>query len=160
MRRTVAMSLWCFGTILANSACSNDFAPTEAAPEVSLSARTKDGGTFQLGDFALYLPDGPSAPRAVLVALGGPKTRGFVTGEPFGAPIPVEAALQGFGQSLRQFAADHRIAILGTSHFGPTALPSSAESDELILDALRAGAEASGRPELTSVPILDRKSVV
>src|SRR5690606_26897415 len=58
MRRTAAMGLWCFGALLAIGGCSNDFAPTEMPGGPSLSANKAEGGTFQLGDFALYLPDG------------------------------------------------------------------------------------------------------
>lgn len=155
MRLSRTMRLWCLGATLAISACSDNFTPADPDRTTSMNAHAAGGEIFQLGDFALYMPAGPAAPRAVLVALGGPNTRGFVTGESFGAPIPeVELALQDMGQFLRAFAAEHRIAILGTSFFGPTALPASAESDELIFDALREGAEASGRPSLTGVPIL------
>lgn len=155
MRWTAAMSMWCLGTLLAIGGCSNDFEPAELARASSLGALEAAGGIYELGDFALYVPAGPTAPRAVLVALGGPSTRAFVTGEPFGAPFPeLEAALQGFGQSLREFADGHRIAILGTSRFGPNPLPNEIASDQLLMDVLRDGAEASGHASIASAPIL------
>lgn len=149
------MRLWGLGAMLVISGCSNNFTSPDLDRTASVNAHAAGGETFELGDFALYMPATADAPRAVIVALGGPNTRGFVTGESFGAPLPeVEVALQTMGQSLRALAAEHRIAILGTSFFGPAPLPPSAESDELIFDALRDGAEASGRPGLTGVPIL------
>jgi hypothetical protein len=155
MLRLRALTLWCVGTLFAIAGCSNDFAPTEMAAGPALGAHQATGGTYQLGDFALFVPDIHGAPRAVLVAMGGPNTKGFVTGEPFGAPVPaVEAALQAFGQSLREFAAAHRIAILGSSRFGRNILEDNAASDQLILDALAEGSAASGAAGLAELPIL------
>jgi hypothetical protein len=140
------MSLRGLGALLVVTGCSNGFAPADV--DRSMSANRQQAA-------AEVPPPGPGDPRAVIVALGGPNTKGFVTGEPFGAPLPaVEAALQAFGASLRQFASDHQVAILGTSRFGPNSLVDGDASDELILDALRAGAVASGRPGLVGAPIL------
>src|SRR5690606_20260770 len=102
-------------------ACDDQAGPTGpnaarsgSTPEQAAAAQGTDGGVYQLGEFALYVPAAPEGPRAVLVALGGPNTKAIVTGEPFGAPFPpVEAALRGMGQALRNFADEHRIAILG-----------------------------------------------
>lgn len=111
---------------------------------------------YDLGDFALFMPEGVQPPRAVLVALGGPNTRAFVTGEPAApaAPPPLEAALQELGQSFRELAAEHRIAILGFPTTAVVPMPNEAASDQRIRDALAAAAEASGRQDLSSVPIL------
>lgn len=118
---------------------------------------------FEFGSYALYYPRQRNisswGPRtsvdtafAVVVALGGPDTRAFVTGKPFGAPNPaVEAALQEMGDSLRALANTMSIAILGTSS---AALPNSAASDASILAALDAAADASGRVELRRAPIM------
>jgi len=58
------------------------------------------------------------------------------------------------GQAMRAFADQHRVAILGTSKSGPFALPNQVASDQSILNALAAGAAASGRTEVATVPIL------
>lgn len=107
---------------------------------------------FEFGDFALYVPATASQARGVLLALGGPDTRGFATGSPFGAPVPqVEAALQALGEAFRTLAAEHELAVLGTSRAG---LPNSASEDVRLLEAVREGATRSGRPELEGAPLL------
>lgn len=159
MRSPAVRSTWIAGILLAAAGCDAPTAPTgpDAArsgstPEHAAAAQGTEEGIYELGEFALYVPAAPEGPRALLVALGGPNTKAIVTGEPFGAPFPpVEAALQGMGQSLRDFADEHRIAILGTSR---AAMPSGAASDQIIVDAIAAGAEASGAAKLTSVPLI------
>lgn len=106
---------------------------------------------FEFEDFALYVPARVSAARGILLALGGPDTRAFVSGGPFGAPNPeLEASLQILGQELRTLAEDHGLAILGTSQAAMTNTP---ESDELIMKAIHDAAIKSGRPELASAPL-------
>ena len=107
---------------------------------------------FDLGDFALYVPAGVNFPRGILLALGGPNTKAFSTGEPFGAPVPeVQASLQTLGEGFRAMAAQRELAILGTSLIG---MANSPESDQLIMDAVHAAEEASGRPRLAELPML------
>jgi hypothetical protein len=107
---------------------------------------------FELGDFALYVPAGVNAIRGVILTLGGPNTKGFATGAPFGAPVPEpEASLQTLGESFRAIAAARELAILGTSL---SAMANGPESDGLILDAVRAAEEASGRRGLATGPLL------
>jgi hypothetical protein len=107
---------------------------------------------FEFGDFALYIPETVDVPRALLVALGGPNTKGFVTGQPLGAPIPaVEASLQTLGEELRTMASTAGLAMLGYSR---AAMPNGAESDQLLRNAIANAAMMSGRPELASVPVL------
>jgi len=126
-----------------------------AAASIALGG-TARAEVFDLGDAALFLPEGVQQPRAVLIALGGPNTRAFVTGEPAApmAPPPLEAALQSLGESFRALAAEHGLALLAFPTAAVVPIPNGAVSDERIRDALAAGAEASGRPGLTSVPIL------
>jgi pimeloyl-ACP methyl ester carboxylesterase len=111
---------------------------------------------YDLGDAALFVPAGVQHPRAVLIALGGPNTRAFVTGEPAApmAPPPLEEALQSLGQSFRELAAEHGLALLAFPTAAVVPIPNGAASDQRIRDALVAAAEASGRPSMTSVPIL------
>jgi hypothetical protein len=107
---------------------------------------------FELGDFALYVPGGVDEVRGILLALGGPNTKAFANGEPFGAPVPeVEASLQTLGVLLRDMAADRGMAILGSSVAGMADGP---ESDQLIQDALLAAEAASARPGLATLPVL------
>ncbi|MGD8496984.1 MAG: carboxypeptidase regulatory-like domain-containing protein [Gemmatimonadales bacterium] len=141
-------------TIRASATGFADFELTTSIPDypvtrdVSLVRMEK----FEFGDFALYAPAGYRSIRGVIVALGGPDTRGFVTGGPFGAPVPeVEAALATFGGRLRSLAGSTGLAVLGTSLAGLDNAPSS---DEALAEALRAAAIASGRPELVDAPIL------
>jgi len=83
---------------------------------------------YEFGDFALYMPTSPSGTLGLIVALGGPDTRGFATAKPMGAPTPeVEASLQLLGQSLRTLANTHGLAVLGTKR---AAMPNGAESDQ------------------------------
>jgi hypothetical protein len=107
---------------------------------------------FEFGDFALYVPANVSTSRGILLALGGPDTRGFASGAPFGAPVPqVEAALQALGEDLRALAASHGLAVLGTSR---AAMANGPDSDQLLLDVVQEAATLSGRPELASAPLL------
>ena len=90
---------------------------------ITLTYRTE---VFEFGDFALYVPAEVDEPRGILVALGGPDTRGFASSAPFGAPLPeVEAALQALGQDFRTMALEQGIAILGTSQASMTNSASS-----------------------------------
>lgn len=107
---------------------------------------------FEFGDFALYVPGSVASVRGVIIALGGPDTRGFATGKPMGAPIPaVEASLQTLGLELRALAAEQGLALLGTSQVG---MPNGAESDQLLRNALQTAAAMSGRPGLPTAPVL------
>lgn len=156
MQSPLATRLWILGAIVAASGCDGTAAVDSNPPDLGAAKSTSaTGEVYLLGDFALYMPTAPEGPRAVIVALGGPKTTGIVTGGSFGAPFPpIEAALQVMGQAMRAFADEHRVAILGTSRFGPTALPNEIASDHSILNALAEGAAASGRAEVATVPIL------
>jgi hypothetical protein len=107
---------------------------------------------FELGDFTLQIAATVSKARGILVALGGPDTRGFASGAAFGAPLPqVEASLQTFGQQLRALAASRGLAILGTSR---AAMANGASSDQAILQAIQQAAAMSGREDLVSAPFL------
>ncbi|MDX1429058.1 MAG: carboxypeptidase regulatory-like domain-containing protein [Rhodothermales bacterium] len=107
---------------------------------------------FEISDFALYAPAGISTIRGVFLALGGPDTRGFATGSPFGAPAAeVEAALQQAGQDIRALAADIGFAVLGTSL---VAMANGPDSDQLLVSTLQEAATLSGRPELATAPLL------
>lgn len=107
---------------------------------------------FEFGDFALFVPATVSKVRAILVALGGPDTRGFASDSAFGAPVPeVEAALHALGKDFRDLAREKGLAVLGTSR---AALPNSPESDELLYDAIAQGAVLSGRTELEGASFL------
>lgn len=133
------------------------FEDFEADIAVTSSRITRDIGLtrielFEFGDFSVHIPAGVTAVRGILLALGGPNTRGFASGVPFGAPVPeVEAALQTLGKEFRALAADHGLAVLGTSL---AAMANSSESDQLLLDAVQEAAALSGRPELASAPLL------
>ena len=106
---------------------------------------------FEFGDYALYMPACVESSGALLVALGGPDTRAFVTGKPFGAPIPeVEASLQVLGHEFRKLAVTKGLAVLGRRGV----MPNGPDSDRLLLDAVRTGAERSGHPELPGAPMV------
>ncbi len=107
---------------------------------------------FEFGDFALYVPACVSATEGLILALGGPDTRGFVTGKPLGAPSPaVEASLQVLGQEFRTLASTRGLAVLGTKR---AALPNGPDSDQLLFDAIATAAALSAHPELPSTPML------
>ena len=158
MRSSAVVRVWFLGMVLAASGCGDATGPSGGDHGPALlqggraSALAAGGAVYQLDDFALYMPATAGGPRAVLVALGGPNTKGFASGEPFGAPLPqVEAALQAMGQSLRELADERGLAILGTSL---AAMPAALESDARILAALSAAADASGQGGLSGLPIL------
>jgi hypothetical protein len=155
MQSSVAQKLWMLGTLLVAAGCDSPEGPTgltDSQQDRNVAAAVAGGAVYQLGDFALYMPPVPDAPRAVIVVLGSRNAKGFVTGESFGVPFPpAEVALQAMGQSLRALADEHRVAILGTS-LGD--LPNGVVSDQQILNAIAAGAEASGRAELSTAPFL------
>ena len=112
------------------------------------------GETYESGRFALYLPEQVTEARGILLALGGPDTRAFLTGKSFGAPFPeLEAALQELGRELRALAAHHKLAFLGTSLQGIDALSNTEGSDSLILEVIEELAAISGHGELARAPI-------
>lgn len=144
------------------SGCAGDDVLAPAPTVTSSVARSTDRHctgegqveVFEFGDYALYVPACVRTTRAVLLALGGPDTRAFVTGKVFGAPNPeLEASLQVLGEEFRNLAATQRLAILGQTG-RLAALPNSPASDELLLDAIRIGAALSGHPELPSAPMI------
>ena len=107
---------------------------------------------FELDDFALFVPAVAEVPRGVLLILGGSNTKSFATREPFGAATAeTEVALQSLRFSLWAMAANQQFAILGTSLAG---LANGPASDRLVLDALRAGEQASRRPGLSALPMM------
>lgn len=108
----------------------------------------------EFDDFALYLPADVPTVRGLLLALGGPDTRAFITDGSFGAPVPeLEAALHELGREFRALALDHGLAMLGTSRTGQGKLPNQPQSDALIFEAITEASRISGRPELASAPI-------
>lgn len=110
---------------------------------------------YEFGDFALYLPADVPLVRGIVLALGGPDTRAFVSDASFGAPLPeLEASLHLLGQDLRTLAADHGLAMLGTSLSGRAGLPNEPRTDELIFEAIHDAARISGRRELANAPVL------
>lgn len=126
--------------------------PARAIPS-TLDAR--QATNIQFGDFALHVPANVRRVRGIMVALGGPDTRGFALGAPFGAPLPeVESALQALGATFRDLAAERGLAILGSGRFGPWAYPNDPSSDHLLLDAIAQAASLTGRPDLLDAPIL------
>lgn len=112
------------------------------------------GEVSEFGDFALFVPADVSTVRGILLMLGGPDTRAFVSDGSFGAPIPeLEISLHLLGEELRTLAADHGLALLGTSRQHMAELPDQPRTDELIFEALCEAARISGRQELSDAPI-------
>ncbi|MGK2926591.1 MAG: hypothetical protein ACSLE2_13325, partial [Lysobacterales bacterium] len=110
---------------------------------------------IEWGDFALYVPADVPTVRGILLVLGGPDTRAFLSDGRFGAPNPeLEASLHVLGQQLRTLAADHELALLGTSRQGRAGLPNQPQTDELIFAAIDEAARISGRRELTRAPLV------
>ncbi len=148
MRRRASRFLLTVACSAAVAACGDLTAP-ESAPgnppagpaarlDSSDPALSAQGATnIQFGDFALHVPANVNHVRGILVALGGPNTRGFALGTPFGAPPAVEASFQELGAMFRDLAAERGLAILGSGRFGPTAYPNEPASDQLLLDAMR-----------------------
>jgi carboxypeptidase family protein len=125
---------------------------TVTTGEVLQNVGLKRKKLFDVDSFSAYIPDSLEYASAILVALGGPDTRGFSAGTPFGAPLPeVEASLQTFGSQLREMARVQHFAVIGTS---TASMPDGAASDTIILNALAAIAAKSGRPEIANSPIL------
>ena len=126
----------------------------QATEASDLAAR--EATSVQFGRFAVHVPKNVNHVKGVLVALGGPNTQGFaIGGIPFGPPDPaVEASLQTLGEMYRDLAAQRGLAILGTSYFGPTALPDDPASDAIILDGIAQAAAVTGRTDLLDAPIL------
>jgi hypothetical protein len=154
MRSAIPARLWILSATLVIGCDTPEgvVGPPDRPEDLAMAAAAAPGTIYQLGDFALYMPAGPDAPRSVIIALGSRNAKGFASGEPFGVPFPpIEAQLQAMGQSLRSLADEQRVAILGTALAD---MPNDALSDQRILNALQAGAEASGRPGLSVAPIV------
>jgi hypothetical protein len=151
-RRTArfALAAMCAAAV---TACSDTTAP--AAPAFDTHAAVHPASTdIQFGDFALHLPANVNHVRGILLALGGPDTRGFAIGTPFGAPPPTEAALQDLGAMFRDLAAERGLAIIGSRRFGPGAYPNTPASDQLLLAGIAEAASLTGRTDLLDAPIL------
>jgi len=126
-----------------------------AASAAGTGLASHQATNLEFDDFALHVPANVDNVRGILVALGGPDTRGFAVGTPFGAPLPEsEASLQELGVMLRDLAARRGLAILGVGRFGPTALPNEPASDQLLLDAIAEAAALTGRSDLVDAPFL------
>lgn len=152
-RRAARLSLaaMCAAAI---AACGDMTAPETPARDAARNAWQAAATDIQFGDFALHIPANVNHVRGILVALGGPDTRGFAIGTPFGAPPPVEAALQQLGAMFRDLAAERGLAILGSGRFGPRAYPNEPASDQLLLDAIAQAATLTGRPDLLDAPLV------
>ena len=138
------------------AACSDMTAP-EPATDVSdaaTNAMQTAATNIQFGDFAIHVPANVNHVRGILLAVGGPDTRGFAIGTPFGAPPGVEGALQELGAMFRDLAAERGLAILGSRRGGPTAFPNDPASDQLLLDAIAQASTLTGRPDLLNAPLL------
>lgn len=132
-------------------ACGDRNDVLEPTPPIPPTPQAEQAERFDFGDFSLYLPP-VSTIRGMLLALGGPDTRGFASGGPFGGPAPeLEASLQALGEEFRAMAASRGIAVLGTSR---AAMDNDPDSDGILLDAIRQASVVSGRPELESSPLL------
>ena len=125
------------------------------APALAVESAAPQATNVAFGDFALHIPANVRHVRGILVALGGPDTRGFAIGTPFGAPRPeLEAALQDLGVRFRDLAAERGLAILGSGRFGPWAYPDDPASDQALLDAVAHAATLTGHGELPEAPLL------
>ncbi len=159
LRRAAATSLLAMLGSIALGGCGNSAAP-DAEPATARSAAAESGAassaatTLQFGDFALYVPADVEHVRGILLALGGPDTRGFAAGTPFGAPPPVEPRLQELGAMLRELATERGLAILGSRRGGPFAYPDGAASDQQLSDGIAQAAALSGHPELADARLL------
>ena len=104
-------------------------------------------------EYAMYVPAKVDTIRAVILALGGPDTRGFATGTWRGGPIPpaVEASLSALGRDIRTLASTHGLAVMGTSQ------NDVGDSDATLLRIIESMGQLNGlngHPELATVPIL------
>jgi hypothetical protein len=134
------------------------FLPVEAAVTLTAGSNTHDftlsaQEIFVTGGDAAYVPAGVGPLRGVIIALGGPVTSGFVTGNRI-APIgkdELEASLQGLGAGLRAVARSARVALIGRT---ATGLVDNASSDGLLLELLRNASVLSGHPELSDAPVV------
>ena len=110
---------------------------------------------YELGANAVYVPAGVGPMRGTIVTLGGPVTRGFVTGERIapatGAPPELEPSLQALGASLRALARSARVALMGSS---TTGMQNSPASDATLFNALSTIATASGQAGMADAPVL------
>jgi pimeloyl-ACP methyl ester carboxylesterase len=124
----------------------------DPAPVFGAELSAHEGISIQFGDFGLHVPANVNHVRGILVALGGPNTRGFALGTPFGAPLPAtEASLQELGAMFRNLAAERGLAILGSGRSG---YPNNPATDQLLLEAIAQAATLTGRPDLLDAPLL------
>jgi pimeloyl-ACP methyl ester carboxylesterase len=152
-RKTLVATVATIVGTMALAACGDVNAPHTASPAFSASPTT-EATNVAFGVYAVHIPANVHRVRGVLLALGGPDTRGFAAGTPFGAPPPVEPLLQDLGARLRVLAAERGLAIVGAGRFGPTAFPNSPASDQELLAAIAQAAALTGHDELLNAPIM------
>lgn len=139
------------------AACSDLTAP-KASPldpsDFAANASQSTTTTIQFGEFALHVPANVKHVRGILLALGGPDTRGFADPSvSFGAPPAVTPSLQALGAMFRELAAERGLAILGSGRRGPQ-YPNEPASDQRLLDGIAQAATLTGRAELLQAPLL------
>jgi hypothetical protein len=109
---------------------------------------------YEVGTNAVFIPAGVASIRGAIVVLGGPATKGFVTGERLTSPTSepgLEEALQQVAANYRELARTAGVALLGSSITG---MENSAASDNALFAGLSTAAERSGHPELANAPVL------
>jgi hypothetical protein len=142
--------------LLVSAAGYDSYQEDLVVPSINLikDVRLQRAERFIVGSsFAVYVPASVQVVTAVIVAFGGPDTRGFVTGVFNVNEGPPELApqLASMAQSLQALATSKGIAILGTSLQG---LSDSQTNDEVVLDALRGAAQVTGRPTIATAPLV------
>src|SRR4029077_4777659 len=85
LRTIIRPIILLFFAALLPAACDTVKDPIGSYPVGSVGDRIE---VFEFGDFALYVPASVDLTKGLILALGGPDTRGFVTGKPMGAPNP------------------------------------------------------------------------
>lgn len=135
------------------------YVPAQADITVAAGTNTRDFALapreiYEAGANAVYVPAGVETIRGAIILLGGPNTRGFVTGErmtPTTFPPENETALQLVGANFRELARSAGLALLGTSVAGMANGPAS---DNALFAGLNAAAVGSGHSEVATVPVL------
>ncbi|MGH7523062.1 MAG: carboxypeptidase regulatory-like domain-containing protein [Gemmatimonadales bacterium] len=134
------------------------YAEAQAAITLNAGANTRDftltvAEVYVSDSNAMYVPAGVGPMRAVIILLGGPFTKGFITGDHIAPAIfpDMEPSVQALGADLRALATSLHVALFGSETID---MPDESGTDGALFSSIGRFAGLSDHPELARAPLL------